>query len=53
MPKHKVIFAGPPVVNDGLIRALMGTDAKGLVERIRRGEYDHILKGDTDDRKGT
>lgn len=43
MPKHKVIFTGPPVADDGLIRALMGTDAKGLAERIRRGEYNHIL----------
>lgn len=43
MPKHKVIFSGPPTVDDGLVRALMGTDVKGLVEQILRGEYDHIL----------
>lgn len=40
----KTVIHSPPVADAGFIRALFGTDISGLSERILRGEYDHIIK---------
>lgn len=39
MSEYKVVVHSPPVVDDAFVRALFGTDIKGLAERIKRGEY--------------
>ncbi|MDI9412758.1 MAG: hypothetical protein QM401_04175 [Bacillota bacterium] len=40
----KTVIHSPPVADDGFVKALFGTDILGLSERILRGEYDHIIK---------
>lgn len=40
----KTVIHSPPVADAGFIKALFGTDISGLSERILRGEYDHIIK---------
>ncbi len=49
----RVIIHHPPVVNDEFVRALLGTDVRGLAEKIRRGEYDHIIRRGKDNEKGS
>ncbi len=44
--QHKVIIHGPPIVDEGFVQTMFGTDIRGLADRIRQGEYDHIIYGE-------
>lgn len=47
----RVVTGQPPVVDDDFVRSLFGTDIKGLADKIRRGEFDHIIGGAENEKK--